>query len=96
MLMSIFEFGKLTACRQICDCLLAGTVFLIRVHRARSRTPSSPTATAMALALPHPDTYPAYAFLEKGGDLQKVTIPWRDPEDGEVVVKVLACGVCGR
>ncbi|KAM5541041.1 hypothetical protein V8D89_005352 [Ganoderma adspersum] len=49
----------------------------------------------MALALPHPDTYTAYAFFEKGGELQKVTVPWRDPEEGEVVVKVLACGVCG-
>ena len=50
----------------------------------------------MALALPHTDTYTAYAFLEKGGELQKVTVPWRDPEEGEVIVKVLACGVCGR
>ncbi|PIL25664.1 hypothetical protein GSI_11414 [Ganoderma sinense ZZ0214-1] len=50
---------------------------------------------AQAQALPHPDTYTAYAFLEKGGDLQKVTIPWRDPSPGEIVVKVLACGVCG-
>ncbi|KAK7693109.1 hypothetical protein QCA50_002675 [Cerrena zonata] len=26
---------------------------------------------------------------------QKVTVPWKDPEQGEIVVKVLACGVCG-
>ena len=66
----------------------------IRVHGVRSWTSSSPAT--MALALPHPDTYTAYAFLEKGGELQKVTVPWRDPEEGEVIVKVLACGVCGR
>ena len=92
----MFVFGKLTACRQFCGCLIAGTVFLIRMHIAKSRPSSSPTATAMAQTLPHSDTYTAYAFLEKGGELQKVSIPWRDPEEGEVVVKVLACGVCGR
>lgn len=44
----------------------------------------------------NPDNYTAYAFIEKGGKLQKITVPWKDPEQGEVVVKVLACGVCGR
>ncbi|OSD08068.1 GroES-like protein [Trametes coccinea BRFM310] len=42
-----------------------------------------------------PSTYTAYAFLEPGGKLQKVTIPWRFPKAGEIVIKVLACGVCG-
>lgn len=51
----------------------------------------------MSQALPHPDSYTAYAFTEVGnGKLQKITVPWRDPTDNEVVVKVLACGVCGR
>ena len=44
----------------------------------------------------HPDSYTAYAFLERGGALTKITVPWRDPKAGEVVVKVIACGVCGR
>ncbi|KAH9931975.1 GroES-like protein [Fomitopsis serialis] len=42
----------------------------------------------------HPETYKAYAFLEKGGDLKPITFKWRDPEPGEIVVKVIACGVC--
>lgn len=50
----------------------------------------------MANSLPHPDSYTAYAFTEQGGPLQKVTVPWKDPREGEVVVKVIACGVCGR
>lgn len=44
----------------------------------------------------HPKQYTAYAFTEKGGKLQKTTVDWKDPKDGEVIVKVLACGVCGR
>jgi len=42
----------------------------------------------------HPKTYKAYAFTEKGGKLQEVTREWKDPQPGEIVVKVLACGVC--
>ncbi|EIW57462.1 GroES-like protein [Trametes versicolor FP-101664 SS1] len=50
----------------------------------------------MSQASPHPDSYTAYAFTEVGnGKLQKITVPWRDPTDNEIVVKVLACGVCG-
>ena len=45
---------------------------------------------------PHPDSYAAYAFTKKGGKLEKLTLPWKDPQQGEIVVKVLACGVCGR
>ena len=48
------------------------------------------------LSQAHPDSYTAYAFLERGGTLTKITVPWKDPQVGEVVVKVLACGVCGR
>ena len=43
----------------------------------------------------YPSHYTAYAFFEPGGKLQKVTVPWRFPDAGEIVVKVLACGVCG-
>lgn len=42
----------------------------------------------------HPETYRAYAFLEKGGELKPIEVQWKDPEQGEIVVKVLACGVC--
>ena len=50
----------------------------------------------MALSLPHPDSYIAYAFTEVRGQLTKMVMPWKDPKDNEIVVKVLACGVCGR
>ncbi|KAK7689391.1 hypothetical protein QCA50_007183 [Cerrena zonata] len=43
----------------------------------------------------HPKQYTAFAFTEKGGKLQKISVDWKDPQEGEVVVKVLACGVCG-
>ncbi|OCH95687.1 GroES-like protein [Obba rivulosa] len=42
----------------------------------------------------HPRTYKAYAFKEKGGQLQQVQVEWKDPKPGEIVLKVLACGVC--
>jgi len=42
----------------------------------------------------HPKTYKAYAFTEKGGQLQEVQVDWKDPKPGEIVLKVLACGVC--
>lgn len=44
----------------------------------------------------HPDSYTVYAFTQKGGRLEKIVVPWRDPQQGEIVVKVLACAVCGR
>ncbi|KAH8093848.1 GroES-like protein [Cristinia sonorae] len=47
------------------------------------------------MTVSHPTSYTAYAFTEKGGDLEKVTKQWKDPEQNQVVVKVLACGVCG-
>ncbi|KAI0635834.1 GroES-like protein [Trametes polyzona] len=49
----------------------------------------------MTSSLPHPDSYIAYAFTEAGGGLHKITVPWKDPGANHVVVKVLACGVCG-
>ncbi|KAI0830863.1 GroES-like protein [Trametes gibbosa] len=42
----------------------------------------------------HPDSYTAFAYVEPRDELQKVTVPWRDPQAGEVVLRVLACGVC--
>lgn len=44
----------------------------------------------------HPKAYKAYAFLEKGGDLHPIDVEWKDPQVGEIVIKVLACGVCAR
>ena len=41
-----------------------------------------------------PSSYVAYAFMEKDGPLQRIVVPWSDPKPGQVVVKVLACGVC--
>ena len=42
----------------------------------------------------HPATYIAYRIEELGGNLKKAEVAWSDPKDGQIVVKVLACGVC--
>lgn len=42
----------------------------------------------------HPKTYTAYAFTKAGGQLERITVDWKDPEAGSIVIKVLACGVC--
>ncbi|KAI0775297.1 GroES-like protein [Trametes elegans] len=47
-----------------------------------------------AISLPHPESYTAWAFTEVGGNLRKTSVQWKDPKDNEVVIKVLACGVC--
>jgi D-arabinose 1-dehydrogenase-like Zn-dependent alcohol dehydrogenase len=41
-----------------------------------------------------PKTYTAYAFTKVGGDLEPITVQWKDPKQDEVVLKVIACGVC--
>lgn len=43
----------------------------------------------------HPQSYTAARWEKKGAPLTLAEVPWKDPEEGEVVVKVLACGVCG-
>ncbi|THH32488.1 hypothetical protein EUX98_g1697 [Antrodiella citrinella] len=43
----------------------------------------------------NPKSYTAYQFTKKGGKLEKVTKEWKDPDVHQIVVKVLACGVCG-
>ncbi|KAL4246200.1 hypothetical protein ABKN59_009293 [Abortiporus biennis] len=43
----------------------------------------------------HPDSYVAFAFTEVNGGLERIVVPWKDPQPGQVVVKVLACGICG-
>jgi D-arabinose 1-dehydrogenase-like Zn-dependent alcohol dehydrogenase len=49
----------------------------------------------MATFVP-PKSYTAYAVTKKGGTLERITVDWKEPKDGQVVVKVLACGVCAR
>lgn len=41
-----------------------------------------------------PKTHKAAMFKEKGGPLVIEEIETKHPEEGEVLVKVLACGVC--
>lgn len=48
----------------------------------------------MPALVKYPRSYTAYAILEPGGKLQKITVPWKYPRPGEIVVKVLACGIC--
>lgn len=43
----------------------------------------------------HPENYVVYRFEEKGGALKRAVAPWKEPKHGEVIVKVLACGICG-
>jgi D-arabinose 1-dehydrogenase-like Zn-dependent alcohol dehydrogenase len=43
-----------------------------------------------------PKIYTAYAFLEKGGKLVRQDVEWKNPQATEIVVKVLASGVCAR
>ena len=47
-----------------------------------------------ARALTHPATYTAWAIEERNGPLKKDTVEWKDPAEGEIVIKVLACGIC--
>ena len=41
-----------------------------------------------------PKTHKAAMFKEKGGPLVVEEIETRQPQDGEVLVKVQACGIC--
>ena len=43
----------------------------------------------------HPDSFTAWGFTERSEVLTKITLPWKDPAEGQLVIKVLACGVCG-
>ncbi|KAI0778898.1 GroES-like protein [Trametes elegans] len=45
-------------------------------------------------SVPHPDSYTAFAFVERGQNLSQITVHWKDPEVGRIVIKVIACGVC--
>lgn len=50
---------------------------------------------SMSKTSSYPASYVAYRWEETNGPLVKVDVPWKEPKEGEVVVKVLACGVCG-
>lgn len=41
----------------------------------------------------HPASYKAAQISEKGGKFEVVDVAWKDPAEGEIVVKVLASGV---
>ena len=41
-----------------------------------------------------PKTHKAALFKEKGGPLHVEQVETKLPQEGEVLVKVLACGVC--
>lgn len=41
-----------------------------------------------------PSTYRVARFEELDGDLTIVSVPWKHPEAGQIVIKTLACGVC--
>ncbi|KIP05952.1 hypothetical protein PHLGIDRAFT_516955 [Phlebiopsis gigantea 11061_1 CR5-6] len=43
----------------------------------------------------HPASYIAYCFEKAQGPLTRAEVSWKDPQEGEVVLKVLACGMCG-
>ena len=42
-----------------------------------------------------PESYAVYRFEEKDGPLKLAVVPWKEPKADEIIVKVLACGVCG-
>lgn len=42
----------------------------------------------------HPETYKAAVVVAKGEPFQIQDIEWKDPTEHQIVVKVLACGVC--
>ncbi|GAA5906286.1 alcohol dehydrogenase [Sporobolomyces salmoneus] len=45
-------------------------------------------------SLSHPKTFKAAQITEKGGKFKIVNVAWKDPQRGQVVVKVQASGVC--
>ncbi len=61
----------------------------------RNNLPSVDTLkTAVGMAPQIPKTHKAAMFTEKGGPLHIKEIETKMPQEGEVLVKVLACGVC--
>ena len=61
----------------------------------RNNLPSVDTIkSAVGMAPSIPKTHKAAMFKEKGGPLHIEEIETKMPKEGEVLVKVLACGVC--
>lgn len=61
----------------------------------RNNLPSVDTLrTAVGMAPQIPKTHKAAMFKEKGGPLVVEEVETKEPQEGEVLVKVEACGVC--
>ena len=61
----------------------------------RNNLPSVDTIkTSLGMAPQIPKTHKAAMFKEKGGPLVVEEIETKQPQDGEVLIKVQACGVC--
>ncbi|ORY41185.1 chaperonin 10-like protein, partial [Leucosporidium creatinivorum] len=42
---------------------------------------------------PNPKTFMAAQICPKGGKLEMKEVAWKEPQRGEIIVKVMACGV---
>ena len=61
----------------------------------RNNLPSVDTIkTSIGMAPSIPKTHKAAMFKEKGGPIVIEEIETKEPQEGEVLIKVLACGVC--
>lgn len=61
----------------------------------RNNLPSVDTIrTSIGMASQIPKTHKAAMFKEKGGPIVVEEIETKQPEEGEVLIKVEACGVC--
>jgi hypothetical protein len=73
-------------------CLAVGS----HSHIVSTSSEGSTYSKMASFSFTPPKSYTAYAFMQPGGKLEKITVNWKAPKEGEVVLKVLACGVCGR
>lgn len=61
----------------------------------RNNLPSiSSIKSAVGMAPEIPKTHKAALFKEKGGPLVIEQVETKHPQEGEILIKVLACGVC--
>ena len=61
----------------------------------RNNLPSVDTIkTSIGMVPSIPKTHKAAMFKEKGGPIVIEEIETKEPQEGEVLIKVLACGVC--
>lgn len=61
--------------------------------RLFTSTNTTTTSNKPSSAQEHPNEFRAARIPQQGGEIELQTIPWRDPVEGEVVVKVIACGI---